>query len=151
MFMTTLPPSVRPIDILLIDDDDADVLLTRRLLNENQLHRSLTVAGDGWEALAMLRGEEGFKKIPRPDLIILDLNMPKLNGRETLTALKSDPNLKGIPVIVLSTSDAAKDVGDSYDLQASCFITKSLDLDEYRRSLSAIKDFWLATVRYCSK
>ncbi|MCA9128688.1 MAG: response regulator [Planctomycetales bacterium] len=141
----------RPIDILLVDDDEADVLLTVRGLEKQRLHNSLTVANNGWEALAMLRGENGFERIVAPDLIILDLNMPKLNGRETLLELKNDENLKHIPVIVLTTSESSRDIEACYQLQASCYLTKPADLTSFQDSLEAVKDFWLSSVRYPQK
>lgn len=140
--------SAKLIDILLVEDDPADVLLTREVLQRGKDFNSLSVAKDGVEALAMLRGESEEKLPGTPDLILLDLNMPRMNGREFLTELKSDPALKRLPVVVLTTSDAERDVVSSYELHASCFVTKPVDLDQFTRVVSAIQDFWFAVVRF---
>lgn len=148
---TTSSLSHRQIDILLVEDDEADVLLTKRELDRKQIYNSLTVAGNGWEALGMLRGENGFERIIQPDLILLDLNMPRLNGRETLEHLKKDENLRHIPVVILTTSDSDEDIRACYERQCSCFITKPADLGSFQEFIGSIRDFWLTSVQYQHK
>jgi len=137
-----------PINILLVDDDPGDVMLTRKALESGKVFNSLSVAEDGVEALAFLRREGKFKNAPRPDLILLDLNMPRKDGRETLLELKSDDQFRSIPVVVLTTSDADKDIVKSYDLQASCYITKPVDLPQFTKVIQSVKEFWLCVVKY---
>ena len=138
----------RPIDVLLVEDDPGDVLLTKKALSNGKVYNTLTVVPDGVEALKLLRNEGEFAGASRPDLILLDLNMPRKDGRETLAEIKADEDLRSIPVVVLTTSDADKDVVESYDLQASCYITKPVDLEQFTRVVRAISDFWLCIVRY---
>ena len=140
-----------PIDILLVEDDPSDVLLTKRSLKEVKLHNSLSVVKDGVEALQYLRGEGEFSGASRPDLILLDLNMPRMDGRELLQNLKSDANLSQIPVVILTTSDAEKDITDAYQLQASCFVTKPVKLDEFTESIRQIRDFWFTVAQFPAK
>lgn len=127
-------------DILLVDDNPGDIRLSQEAWKESRLPNRLHVARDGVEALAFLRGGP-----VRPHLILLDLNLPRKDGREVLADIKKDPALRNIPVVVLSTSKADKDVQDSYDLHANCYISKPLDLDEFVRIVRAIEEFWLAT------
>jgi chemotaxis family two-component system response regulator Rcp1 len=141
----------KPIDILLVEDDPSDVLLTRRGLEASKLYNSLSVAKDGVEALQFLRKEDPFGDAIRPDLILLDLNMPRMDGRELLQELKADESLKLIPVVVLTTSDAEKDIVESYELQASCYVTKPVKLDEFSNVISQVQDFWLTIVKYPTK
>ena len=122
--------SGRPIEILLVEDNPGDVRLTREALHEWHVRNSLSVAKDGAEALAMVRQLPPYEATPRPDLILLDLNLPKLDGREVLAEMKSDPVLRRIPVVVLTTSKAEEDVLRSYDLHANSYITKPVDLDQ---------------------
>ncbi len=134
--------------ILLVDDDPGDVMLTKRAFQEcDSLHR-LHVASDGVEALSFLKNEGSYATAPRPDLIVLDLNMPRMDGRETLSEIKQDQALRSIPVVVLTTSDAHQDVFSCYDCQASCFITKPSSLQQFTSAVRSINDFWLAVVRY---
>jgi two-component system, chemotaxis family, response regulator Rcp1 len=135
------------VEILLVEDNPADARLTREVFEGGRLTTHINVVGDGEEAMAFLRREGNYTESPRPKLVLLDLNLPRKDGREVLQELKSDPALSRIPVIVLTTSAAESDILHSYDLQANCFITKPLDLDEFFDVVRAIEDFWLATAR----
>jgi len=141
--MITVQPIARPIEILLIEDNPGDVRLTIEGLSESKVRNTLHVAKDGVEAMDLLRRADG----PRPDLILLDLNLPRMDGREVLTAIKSDPKLKIIPVVVLTTSRAEQDILRSYELQANCYITKPVDLEKFMTVVKSIEDFWLTIVR----
>ncbi len=141
--MITVQPIGRPIEILLIEDNPGDVRLTIEGLRESKVRNTLHVAKDGVEAMDLLRRADG----PRPDLILLDLNLPRMDGREVLTAIKSDPKLKIIPVVVLTTSRAEQDILRSYELQANCYITKPVDLEKFMTVVKSIEDFWLTIVR----
>lgn len=136
----------RPIEILLVEDDDDDVFLTRRALEQESVHNSVHRVEDGVEALEFLRFEGRFKDVPRPDLILLDLNMPRKDGREVLKEIKGDPDLRLIPVVVLTTSDSEADIAGSYECQANSFITKPVDLSEFRTVVKSIKEYWFSTV-----
>jgi chemotaxis family two-component system response regulator Rcp1 len=135
------------VEILLVEDNPADARLTREVFEGGRLTTHLNVVADGEEALAFLRREGPFADSPRPKLVLLDLNLPRKDGREVLHEMKADPALSRIPVIVLTTSAAEADILHSYDLQANCFITKPLDLDEFFEVVRAIEDFWLTTAR----
>jgi two-component system, chemotaxis family, response regulator Rcp1 len=139
-------PSGRPIEILLVEDNPGDVRLTIEGLNEGKVRNNLSVAKDGVEALAFLRREGQFSSAVRPDLILLDLNLPRKDGREVLSEIKADPDLKTIPVVVLTTSRAEQDVLNSYQLQANCYITKPVDLEQFITVVRSIEDFWLTIV-----
>jgi two-component system, chemotaxis family, response regulator Rcp1 len=136
----------RPIELLLVEDNPGDVRLTQEALKEGGLPVHLSVANDGVEALDFLfhRGVHG--KAPIPDLILLDLNLPRKNGREVLSEIKADPDLKRIPVLVMTTSHAEQDIQKAYSLNANCYITKPMDLDEFLRIVHSIEEFWLKTV-----
>jgi CheY-like chemotaxis protein len=136
----------RPVELLLVEDNPGDVRLTQEALKEGTLPVHLNVARDGVEALDFLRHREPFEDAPTPDLILLDLNLPRKSGREVLSEIKSDPNLKRIPVLVMTTSRADQDVQKAYSLNANCYITKPMDLDEFLRIVRSIEDFWLRTV-----
>jgi two-component system, chemotaxis family, response regulator Rcp1 len=138
---------VSPIEILLVEDSPADVRLTKEALKEEKMHINLSVVGDGVEAMQFLRKEGKFAKAARPDLILLDLNLPKKDGREVLKEMKSDDNLKSIPTVILTTSKAEEDVLRTYDLHANCYITKPLDLNQFSHVVKSIKDFWLTIVK----
>ncbi len=138
---------INPIEILLVEDNPADVRLTREALKEEKLHNNLNVVSDGVEALAFLRRESRYGKAPRPDLILLDLNLPKKSGREVLEEIKSDKTLKTIPVVVLTMSDAESDILKSYNLHANCYIKKPLDLSQFSKVVKSIQDFWLTIVK----
>lgn len=136
-----------PIQILLVEDNGADVRLTREAMCGSERKSELHVVADGVEALAFLRGEEPFGDRIRPDLVLLDLNLPRKNGREVLAEMKADPCLRRIPVAILSTSYADSDVDSSYDLGASSYIVKPLDFEKFRKIMVAFDDFWLGVVR----
>lgn len=131
----------------MVEDNPGDVRLTVEALKENKLHNNLHVVGDGEEAMVFLRRESEYADVPRPDLILLDLNMPKKDGRETLAEIKEDPDLKRIPVVILTTSQAEEDVLKTYDLHANCYVTKPVDLDQFIKVVKTIEDFWLTIVR----
>ena len=136
-----------PVEILLVEDNPGDVRLTIEALNENKISNNLHVAGDGEEALAFLRREDRYAGAPRPDLILLDLNLPRKDGRETLAEMKADETLRRIPVVILTTSHAEEDVLRTYDLHANCYVTKPVDLEQFIRIVKSIEDFWLNIVR----
>lgn len=137
----------RPVHILLVEDNAGDVRLTREALKEGKVNNLLTVAPDGIEALAILRQEGRYAGEARPDLILLDLNLPKKDGREVLAEIKDDPALRRIPVVVLTTSKAEEDILRTYDLHANCYITKPVDFDKFVSVVRSIDDFWLSVVR----
>lgn len=138
---------VRPIEILLVEDSPADVRLTKEALKEEKILINLNVVGDGVEAMQFLRKEGKFAKTARPDLILLDLNLPKKDGREVLKELKSDDDLKAIPTVILTVSKAEEDVLKTYNLHANCFITKPLDLNQFSHVVKSIREFWLTIVK----
>ena len=137
----------RPIEILLVEDNPGDVRLTIEALKEGKVRNRLSVARDGVEALAFLRREGPHAKASRPDLILLDLNLPKKDGREVLAEIKEDSRLRRIPVVVLTTSKAEEDILRTYDLHANCYITKPVDLEQFISVVRSIDDFWLSVVR----
>lgn len=139
--------AITPIEILLVEDSPADVRLTKEALKEEKLYNNLNVVNDGVEAMAFLRREGKYAKAARPDLILLDLNLPRKDGREVLLEIKSDEKLKIIPVVVLTVSKAEEDVLKSYKLHANCYITKPLDLSQFSRVVKTIQDFWLTIVK----
>jgi CheY-like chemotaxis protein len=132
---------------LLVEDNEGDVRLTQEALKEGKVRNSLSIATDGIEALALLRREGRYQDHARPDLILLDLNLPKKDGREVLAEIKTDPQLKRIPVVVLTTSKADEDVFNSYDLHANCYITKPVDFDKFVAVVKTIDEFWLSVVK----
>jgi CheY-like chemotaxis protein len=138
---------MRPIEILLVEDNPGDVRLTREALAEAKVRNNLAVANDGVEALAYLRREAPHEGATRPDLVLLDLNLPRKDGREVLAEIKADPNLRRLPVVVLTTSTAEQDILESYNLYANCFITKPVDLDQFLGIVTSIEDFWLTIVK----
>jgi chemotaxis family two-component system response regulator Rcp1 len=135
------------IEILLVEDNQADVRLIQETLKEEKLHTCLSVVNDGVEALAFLRREGRYENVVRPDLVLLDLNLPRKDGREVLQEIKNDPGLKAIPVVVLTISEAEKDILVSYNLHANCYIVKPLDLNQFSKVVKSIEDFWLAIVK----
>jgi chemotaxis family two-component system response regulator Rcp1 len=137
----------RPIEILLVEDNPGDVRLTIEALHEGKLANNLQIARDGAEALQYLRREGQFSEAVRPDLILLDLNLPKRDGREVLGEIKQDADLRRIPVVILTTSQAEQDIFQSYDLHANCYITKPVDLDAFIRVVKSIDSFWLSVVQ----
>ena len=143
--MTT--PYFKPIEILLVEDNPGDVRLTRESLYDARIHNNMIVASDGLEAMACLRREGQYADAIRPDLILLDLNLPRMNGFEVLNEIKEDPKLKRIPVVVLTTSQAEQDIIQSYNLYANAYVTKPVDLEQFVRVLKSIEDFWLEIVK----
>lgn len=141
-----VPELVKPIEILLVEDNPGDVRLTIEALKEAKVINHLTVVKDGMEALAFLRRQGSYTAAPRPHLIVLDLNLPRKDGREVLADIKADDSLKRIPVVVLTTSQDEQDVLKSYNLHANCYITKPVDLDQFVRVVRSIEDFWLGIV-----
>ncbi|ADO75206.1 response regulator [Stigmatella aurantiaca] len=141
----------RPIEILLVEDNPGDVRLTIEALKEGKVRNNLSVARDGVEALAFLRREGIHEKASRPDLILLDLNLPRKDGREVLEEIKQDASLRRIPVVVLTTSKAEEDILRTYDLHANCYINKPVDLEQFISVVRSIDDFWLSVVRLPSK
>jgi two-component system response regulator len=137
----------RPINVLLVEDDEGDVVMTREALDEGRVHNRLHVVGDGVEALSFLRRTDGHEDAPRPDLILLDLNLPRRDGRSVLEDIKADPDLRRIPVIVLSTSEADDDIVQSYDLHANAYVTKPVDFDEFVSVIRRIDDFFMSVAR----
>jgi chemotaxis family two-component system response regulator Rcp1 len=136
----------RAVEILLVEDSPGDVRLTREALREGKVRNRLHVASDGVEALAFLRREGRHAAAPRPDVILLDLNLPRMDGREVLAALKADPALRRIPVVILTTSQDEQDVLRAYELHANCYITKPVDLDQFIAVIQSIESFWLTIV-----
>ena len=135
-----------PVEILLVEDSPGDVRLTKEAFRDANSAIRLHVVADGVEALAFLRHEGVHARAPRPDLILLDLNLPKMDGREVLARIKTDASLKLIPTVILTTSDAEADIVKSYELQANCYITKPVDLDQFMTVVRSIEDFWLTIV-----
>ena len=136
-----------PVEILLVEDNPGDVRLTQEALKESKVTNHLSVAEDGVEALAFLKREGKYADAPRPDLLLLDLNLPKKDGRELLEEIKVDDNLKRIPVVVLTTSKAEEDILRMYDQHANCYITKPIDFDQFIEVIKSIEDFWLTIVK----
>jgi CheY-like chemotaxis protein len=138
---------VRPAEILLVEDNPGDVRLTKEALKDAKVLNRLQVAKDGVEALAFLKRQGKHAKAVRPDLILLDLNLPKKDGREVLAEIKEDPELRRIPVVILTMSKAEEDIVKTYDLHANCYITKPVDLERFIEVVRAVEDFWLAVVK----
>jgi len=137
----------RPAEVLLVEDNPGDVRLTQEVLREGKISNRISVTIDGVEALAFLRREAAFADAPRPDLILLDLNLPKKDGREVLAEIKDDESLRQIPVVVLTTSKAEEDIVRSYELYANCYITKPVDFEQFIAVVRSIENFWLCLVR----
>jgi CheY-like chemotaxis protein len=145
--MTTIGEAGLPLEVLLVEDSPGDVRLTREAFRDADRTINLKVASDGVEAMAVLRREGSHGHALRPDLILLDLNLPKMDGREVLACIKADPNLKTIPTIILTASNAEADIEKSYQLQANCYFTKPVQLDEFDSLVKNITDFWLTKVK----
>ena len=139
--------SGRPVEILLVEDNPADVRLTIEVFKDSRITNHISVVMDGEEALAFLHKRGKYADEFRPDLVLLDLNLPKKDGREVLSEIKADPELKTIPIIVLTTSDADQDVWKAYDSGVNSYITKPVDLDQFIRIFRSIEDFWLTIVK----
>jgi two-component system, chemotaxis family, response regulator Rcp1 len=137
----------RPIDILLVEDNPADVRLAREALRDRKVANTLHVLRDGEAAMAYLRREDGYADAPRPDVILLDLNLPKKDGREVLAEVKSHPVLRRIPIVVLTTSSAEADILKSYDLHANCYVQKPIEFAQFLEVVQAIEDFWFSIVK----
>jgi chemotaxis family two-component system response regulator Rcp1 len=145
--MTAIPrEGCRPIEILMVEDNPGDVRLTVEALKEGKVRNNLHTVEDGVEAMAFLRRKGRYAEAVRPDLILLDLNLPKKNGREVLAEIKEDPDLKRIPVVILTVSQAEQDIVKSYNLHANCYVTKPVDLDQFLEMVKSIENFWLTVV-----
>jgi CheY-like chemotaxis protein len=148
--MSTLDP-YDPIDVLLVEDDAGDVLLIREAFEHNKVHNTLAVVSDGVEAIEFLRREGPHGDAPRPDLILLDLNLPRKDGREVLAEVKEDPDLRSIPVVVLTTSKAEEDVLRSYHLHANAYVTKPVDFERFIEVVRQIDEFFVSVVKLPSR
>lgn len=137
----------QPIEILLVEDNPGDVRLTKEAFKERKIRNNLHVVWDGKEALDFLKKRNGYGSAVRPDIILLDLNLPKLDGREVLMKIKNDHSLRRIPVVILTTSDNEKDVFDSYNRHANCYITKPVELEQFEDVVTTIERFWFSTAR----
>ena len=137
----------KPVQMLLVEDNPGDVRLTKETLKDAKLMVNLHVVGDGVEAMAFLRQEGKYASAPRPDLVLLDLNLPKKDGREVLSEIKQDPNLRRIPVVVLTISNGEEDVLKSYNLHANAYVNKPLNLEQFAKITKAIEDFWFTVVK----
>ncbi|MBH8565366.1 response regulator [Nostoc sp. CENA67] len=136
-----------PIEVLLVEDNPGDAQLTRIALEDSKISIHLNVVEDGVEAMAFLRKQEKYAHVPHPDIVLLDLNLPRKDGREVLAEIKTDDNLKRIPVVVLTTSQAEEDVLRAYELAANCYITKPVDFDQFVKIVQSIEHFWFAIVK----
>ena len=138
---------IRPIEVLLVEDNPGDIRLTKEAMKEAKIINNLNVVEDGVEALAYLRKKGNFKGVKRPDLILLDINLPKKNGREVLAEIKQDIQLKQIPVVILTVSNAEEDIIKTYELHANCYITKPVDMDQFIKVVKSIDAFWFSIVK----
>lgn len=137
----------RPVEVLLVEDSPGDVRLTREALKEGKVRNNLNVVSDGVEAMEYLLREGAYANATRPDIVLLDLNMPRKDGREVLAEMKADKNLRRIPVVILTTSEAEQDILRTYDLHANCYLTKPVDLDQFISIVKSVEDFWLTIVK----
>ena len=138
---------IMPIEVLLVEDNPGDAQLTRIALEESKISIHLNVVEDGVEAMAFLRKQDKYVKAAHPDIVLLDLNLPRKDGREVLAEIKGDENLKRIPVVVLTTSQAEEDILKAYNLCANCYITKPVDFDQFVKIVQSIENFWFAIVK----
>jgi chemotaxis family two-component system response regulator Rcp1 len=145
--MESIGTDAEPIEVLLVEDSPGDVRLTREAFKDAKVHLNLSVASDGADAIAFLKREGKYANAPRPDLILLDLNLPKKDGREVLAEIKESPTLMCIPVVVLTTSASEADILRSYRLHANCYITKPVGLEGFLAVVKSIDDFWLSVVK----
>ena len=143
--------NVNPVNILLVEDSLGDVRLIKESLKDDKFLHHLYVAGDGEEAMNFLRRQGKYSEVPRPDLILLDLNLPKKDGREVLAEIKGEPKLKNIPVVILTTSDAEQDILMTYESHANCYITKPVNLEQFIKVVRSIEDFWFTIVKLPQK
>lgn len=141
-----MPPTLHHIEILLVEDSPADILIAREALSEAKLINTIHVAEDGVEAMDFLHKHGKFASAPTPDLILLDLNLPRKNGREVLTEIKADEKLKQIPVVVLTTSSAEEDILKSYNLHANCYVVKPVEFESFVKAVQSIQHFWFSVV-----
>ncbi|WP_341327438.1 response regulator [Methylotuvimicrobium sp. KM2] len=141
----------RAAEFLLVEDNPGDVRLTREALTESKVKNNLNVVGDGEEAMAFLKRQGKYAEAPRPDVILLDLNLPKKNGREVLEEIKADPSLKRIPVVIITSSEAEQDVLRTYDLHVNCYVNKPVDLEQFIKVVQSIETFWLTIVKLPSE
>lgn len=137
----------RQVEFLLAEDNPGDVRLTKEALRESKIRNNLNVVPDGVEAMAFLRREGKYADAPTPDVVLLDLNLPKKDGREVLAEIKTDPVLKRIPVVIITSSEAEQDILRTYDLHANCYVTKPVDLDQFIKVIQSIESFWLTIVK----
>jgi chemotaxis family two-component system response regulator Rcp1 len=145
--MTVEREGCRPIVILMVEDNPGDVRLTVEALKEGKVRNILHTVEDGQEAMKFLRRQETYAKAPRPDLVLLDLNLPKKNGRDVLAEIKADTDLRRIPVVILTVSKAEQDIVKTYDLHANCYINKPVDLEQFLTVVQSIENFWLTVVK----
>ncbi len=138
---------IEPVEILLVEDNPVDVMITQKAFTGGRLYSKLHVAEDGEEAMDFLHKQGKYSSAPTPDMILLDLNLPKKDGRQVLAEIKRDPNLRQIPVVILTTSEDPQDIWRSYDLQANCFITKPVSMEQFTKSLVNLGEFWFSLVR----
>jgi len=138
---------MKPISILLVEDNEGDVLLTTDALYEGRISNTIAVVRDGWEAIQFLKKNDPYSTAITPDLILLDVNLPKMNGHEVLKVIKSNEGLKHIPVIMLTTSSSESDIMQSYQNYANCYITKPVDTEDFMKVISSIEDFWISIVQ----
>jgi two-component system response regulator len=138
---------IAPIDILIIEDNEGDARLIKEVLSDGKIANLLHNVKDGVQAMAFLRKEGSYVNVVMPDLIILDLNLPKKDGREVLSEIKDDPELKKIPVVIMTTSQAEEDILKSYNLHANCYITKPIDLNQFIKVVKSIEEFWFSIVK----
>jgi chemotaxis family two-component system response regulator Rcp1 len=136
-----------PVEILLVEDNPVDVMLTRKAFSEGRVCNNLHVVEDGEEAMDFLYKTGKYSSAPAPEIILLDLNLPKKDGREVLAEIKADPSLKHIPVIILTTSESREDIWRSYELQANCFMTKPVDMEQFAKALECLGEFWFTLVK----
>ncbi|MBN3869442.1 MAG: response regulator [Nostoc sp. JL33] len=139
--------AIMPIEVLLVEDNPGDAELTRIALEDSKISIHLNVVEDGVEAMAFLRKQEKYVKAAHPDIVLLDLNLPRKDGREVLAEMKGDENLKRIPVVILTTSQAEEDILKAYNLSANCYITKPVDFDQFVKIVQSIENFWFAIVK----
>lgn len=139
------------IDILVVEDNPGDARLIREVLNDNRSYSSLHIVNDGVEAMSFLHNEGKYADVPKPDLIILDLNLPRKDGREVLAEIKADKDLLHIPIVIMTISQAEEDIFKSYKLHANCYITKPIDLNEFIKVVKSIEDFWFSVVKLAPK
>ncbi len=137
----------RPVEFLLVEDNPGDVRLTKEALTDSKVRNNLNVLGDGFAAMDFLHRNSPYENAQRPDIILLDLNLPRMDGREVLSRIKADPDLRRIPVVVITSSEAEQDILKTYDLHVNCYVTKPVDLDQFIKVVQSIETFWLTIVK----